>query len=109
MLKKQNRFHGRRSVVKVLKSGHSRRGSDFSVRTTISSKAPRIAVLVSKKVDKRAVVRNTIRRRIVSAMEDILKLRPSGDVVVIVHNKQVLETDFDELKKQLSSSLLLGN
>ena len=109
MLKKLNRFHGRRSVVKVLKSGRSRRGSDFSVRTTSSNKAPRIAVVVSKKVDKRAVVRNTIRRRIVAAIEDLLKNGLSSDLVVIVHNKQVLETDFDELKKQLANSVLEGN
>jgi ribonuclease P protein component len=62
-------------------------------------------VVVSKKVDKRAVVRNTIRRRVVSALADLLQDGLSGDVVVVVHNKQVLETQFDELKKQLASSI----
>lgn len=105
MLQQQNRFHGRRSVVKVLRSGHSRRGADFSIRKTNTNNPSRIAVVVSKKVDKRAVVRNTIRRRVVAAIADLLKGGLRGDVVVVVHNKQVLETQFDELKKQLASSI----
>jgi len=45
----------------------------------------RFAIIVSKKVDKRAVVRNRIKRLISSCLEELYKdLRPGCDMIFIV-------------------------
>lgn len=106
MLQKQNRFHGRRSVVAVLKKGSATRAGDFSIRSVSANATPRLAVVVSKKVDKRAVVRNRIRRRIMAALGQQMKSETMHkSVVVIVHSQKIMETDFKLLQQQLLDAI----
>ena len=66
MLSKLNRFHGHQSVRRVYKQGSAERNALGSLHVFSDQKtsATKAAVVVSKKVDKSAVVRNRIRRRI---------------------------------------------
>ena len=66
MLSKLNRFHGHRSVRRIYKQGRAQRNSLGSVHVYSDQRHPvtHVAVVVSKKVHKSAVVRNRIRRRI---------------------------------------------
>jgi ribonuclease P protein component len=60
----------------------------LSVKAAVSGRStPRVVVVVSKKVDKRAVVRNRLRRRISGDLESHWQtVRPGYDIVVSVHS-----------------------
>lgn len=66
MLRKSHRFHGYGSLKKVYANGKTVRGGQISLKYSLvnTDKPYRIAVVVSKKVNKSAVARNRIRRRI---------------------------------------------
>jgi ribonuclease P protein component len=66
MLAKVFRFHGHQSVRRSYRQGSSVRGFIGSLHVYEDAKSPKlkVAVVVSKKVSKSAVVRNRIRRRI---------------------------------------------
>lgn len=65
----------------------------------------RAVVVVSKKVDKRAVVRNRNRRRLVAELNKRWQtVRPGYDIVITVR-ADLAETDLAELQQQLSRSL----
>lgn len=65
MISLKNRFQGRGSLNFVYKRGATVRGEHMSLRYAPSRSADyRLAVVVSRKVSKSAVVRNRIRRRI---------------------------------------------
>lgn len=68
----------------ILKSRHFAHSAHFSLRIGISSQpSARIAVSVSKKISKSAVVRNTIRRRAYSALSHQLAMLPKGLYLVV--------------------------
>jgi ribonuclease P protein component len=66
MLAKLHRFHGHQSVRRIYKQGKAQRNELGSLHVYVDQKHPvtHVAVVVSKKVDKSAVVRNRIRRRV---------------------------------------------
>ena len=62
----------------------------------------RVAVVVSKKVEKTAVGRNRIRRRIYEAIRINFDLIPKGvDYVFVVYSKEVMRMKFGELEEML--------
>ena len=62
----------------------------------------RVAVVVSKKVEKTAVRRNRIRRRVYEAIRKNFELVPKRtDYVLVVYSKEVGKMDFSELEKLL--------
>lgn len=66
MLAKNNRFHGHTSIKKVYRQGKTNRnklGSLHFVKLD-GGEYSKVAVVVSKKVNKSAVARNRIRRRV---------------------------------------------
>lgn len=65
MISRQHRFHGHNSLNFVYRNGRAARDEYISLRYAPSSRTDyRLAVVVSKKVSKSAVVRNRIRRRV---------------------------------------------
>ena len=65
MISKQHRFHGHGSLNFVYRKGKTFRAEFISLRVAPSRRSDyRMAVVVSKKVSKSAVVRNRIRRRV---------------------------------------------
>lgn len=65
-------------------------------------KFTRMAVAVSKKVEKRAVARNKIRRRVYEALRKNIDLIPKNtDYVFVVFSKEVGRMPFSELEKLL--------
>jgi ribonuclease P protein component len=64
MIPKQNRFIGNKPIERVYKTAKPMRTGAFNIRAKKSGLEDyRLAVVVSKKVSKSAVVRNRIRRR----------------------------------------------
>ncbi len=66
MIAKAHRFHGYGSLNFVYKNGKTERGPLFAVKSILNPKRSeyRMAVVVSRKVNKSAVARNRIRRRL---------------------------------------------
>ena len=60
----------------------------------------RIAVVVSKKVEKSAVRRNKIRRRIYEVLRTNLEAIPKKkDYIFVVYSKDLYSLDYNELEK----------
>lgn len=108
MLSRIHRFHGLGSLRYVYRHGQTVRGPLFAVKTVLNSrnKSYRLAVVVSRKVNKSAVVRNRLRRRLYEAartMED--DIAGSYDIVVTVFHSSLLEEPIQEIVKQLRRQL----
>jgi ribonuclease P protein component len=88
MLKAENRLRKNADINRVYKRGSYGSGGDLlSVKAAPGNgTVARAVVVVSKKVDKRAVVRNRIRRRLLGALAEIWATVPDGyDIVISVH------------------------
>lgn len=103
MLNRNYRFHSRGGVRYVYQKGKTIRKPKMSLVFVENTRGfTRIGVVVSKKVEKTAVGRNRIRRRIYEAlrlnMEDIPK---KTDYVFVVYSKDFLKMPFKEIEKIL--------
>ena len=103
MLSKKYRFHSRGGVRYVYKHGKTLRHPQMSLVFAPNSRGyTRIAVVVSKKVEKTAVKRNRIRRRIYEALRHNLDhIPPKTDYIFIVFNKSVATLPFPKLEELL--------
>lgn len=108
MLARKNRFHGHNSLRYVYKHGQTVRGPLCSLRYTANDRRNeyRLAVVVSKKVSKSAVVRNRIRRRLYEAVRlQSAAIKGSPDMVITVFNEQVASIPSEELTKLVRAQL----
>ena len=101
MIAKQNRFHGRNSLNTVYRKGKAVRGEYASLRYASSRRKDyRLAVVVSRKVSKSAVVRNRIRRRIYEIVrlhvKDLAEPLPRDMVLSIFEERAAMATDLDK-------------
>jgi len=104
MIARSHRFHGYNSLRNVYKHGRTVRGPLFAVKSLPNErrKTYRMAVVVSRKVNKSAVVRNRIRRRLYElarSLED--KINQPFDIVITVFHGNLAETPHQELRSQL--------
>ena len=86
MLATKFRLKKSRDISRVFKRGEWGSSKEISVKTT-SNGMPnsRVVVVVSKKISKKAVVRNTLRRRVSGILEAEWKtVKPGCDIVVTV-------------------------
>ncbi len=104
MITKSNRFHGYGSLRFVYKNGKTVRGPIIAVRFLYNARRQhyRAAVVVSKKVDKSAVGRNRIRRRIYEVIRN-LAIQDPYDIVVTVFHDQVAQITHEELQIMLTA------
>lgn len=111
MIKRSLRFHGRNSLNSVYRYGKTIRCDSISLRylKRRSSKQPsRYAVVVSRKVNKSAVVRNRIRRRIYEAVrinKDCLASHDSYDIVFSIFNDQWATMEAKQLQIKIKQLL----
>lgn len=106
MLAKARRLRQERDIVRVYKKGRSGGAADLHVKALKTGwPGTRVAIVVSKKVSKKAVVRNTIRRRVSGQIEELWNsLLPGYDVVVTVRN-DIAEAPAPVIKKQVNQAL----
>lgn len=84
------------------------RGPLFAVKYLLNDrrKTYRVAVVVSKKVHKSAVVRNRIRRRLYEIIRLLVpEQTPPYDIVLIVYSESVADVPATELSAQLTDQL----
>lgn len=102
MISKDLRFHGHGSLNFLYKNGETKRSKHMALKSATNPKRnkPRFAVVVSKKVHKSAVKRNSIRRRIYEIWrKDILpKLETSNlDSALIVYSPEIIKMASSDL------------
>ena len=111
MITHSNRFHGHRSLTKFFRRSQSFRAGCLIVRHQANNYRSdfRLAVVVSKKVDKKAVVRNRIRRRIYELFRCRLPSFGMGvDMAVIVQKSDpafVSATELEDLLQPVFARL----
>ncbi len=111
MINRRHRFHGYGSLRQVYRHGQTVRGPLFSVKSLANPKRSsyRLAVVVSRKVNKSAVARNRIRRRLYEAVrlleEDII--RPH-DVVITVFHGSLIDEPAEHLQGQVKKQLRMA-
>jgi ribonuclease P protein component len=108
MIGQRHRFHGYGSLRAVYQRGQTVRGSALSLRfdSRESGKPYRVAVVVSRKVSKSAVVRNRIRRRIYEIVRQNDQQVPGAtDLVFTVFAEQIAEMNAPKLQKIVTELL----
>ena len=101
MISAQFRFHGHGSLRYLFKNAQAARSRYATVKYIQNPrrKKPRFAVVISKKVHKSAVGRNSMRRRLYEIIRhEQPKLNSNYDVAVIVTSAEVLGATHDDLQ-----------
>lgn len=103
MLSKKFRFHSRGGVRYVYQKGKTIRRSKASLVFVPNERGfTRVAVVVSKKVEKTAVGRNRIRRRVYEAIRKNFEYLPKKmDYIFVVFSKDIMTMSYLELEKTL--------
>jgi ribonuclease P protein component len=108
MLDTLHRFHGLNSLNFAYKQGQIVRGGQLSLRYAANKRRQtyRVAVVVSKKVDKSAVGRNRIRRRLYEVIrQQLTDFDQPLDLVFTAFNPLLATIDSTQLEKQVADLL----
>lgn len=97
MLPKEQRFSFKNSLPRKTFNSQS-----FSVRYGQNSKGPKVAVVVSKRIDKRASVRNKIKRQILELVRVNIKTEDQLDIIFYA-KKSIVENN--NLEKEIIDTL----
>lgn len=107
MLSKKHRFHGHNSLNYVYRKGKIVRSPFCSIKFVPGKlDTYRVAIVVSKKVDKSSPARNRIRRRIY----EVIRLQVDGyltnqDIVVNVFDDRFLYMPYKEMAESIKRQL----
>ena len=102
MLPLKNRLYKEPEINKLLKEGQTFFLPEFVIKYTFNKQETKIGFIISTKVDKRAVQRNLLKRRLIGVVRKLLPNIKTGYSLLIIAKKQALELDFLDLKKKLS-------
>ena len=108
MITRQHRFHGHGSLRFAYQKGTSVHASCCTLRFVLNTRRDtwRMAVVVSRKVHKSAVVRNRIRRRIYEAARPLLtEVTKPYDLVFTVYGEQIASMDSTLVHDMVASQL----
>lgn len=108
MLSSLHRFHGLNSLSYAYKHGQVVRGAQLALKYTLNKRRQtyRASVVVSRKVDKSAVVRNRIRRRIYEIIRTYAEqIQQPYDLVFTAYSSQLADLDHKTLTKLVGDSL----
>jgi ribonuclease P protein component len=108
MIAKRFRFHNQRAISNVLRSGWRLPTRYWTIKWRPAPRAEhaRLAVIVSRKVAKGAVMRNRIRRRLFETLR--LKLPIDWqpvDLVVLIHDAAVVDLPQPDLDQLIQNQL----
>jgi ribonuclease P protein component len=109
MISKEHRFHGYNKLTTVYRKGQTSRTSLMSLKYYKNPHRAtyRLAVVVSRKVSKSAVVRNRIRRRLFELYRLNAPLfRDQYDMIITVFSEQITDMPPGDVKKLVEKQLL---
>ncbi|MFH1308467.1 MAG: ribonuclease P protein component [Patescibacteria group bacterium] len=100
MLRKQNRLKKKTDFDSVYKKGYTIAGKLVFLKVLKNkTQNSRFGFIVSKKVSKKAVIRNKIKRRLRSIVKNIdIK---NGIDVIITTNPEIVEKTYQEIKLEM--------
>lgn len=103
MIGRTNRFHGRASIKRLYTRGKSVRAGHLALKYSPNGRPGyRLAVVVSRKVSKSAVVRNRIRRRLYENVRILSsEFTTSYDLVLLAYDASLAELPPAELTTQV--------
>lgn len=107
MIRKANRFHGYGSLRYVYKNGQVVRGPLCALKYVANHKRSdyRLAIVVSKKVHKSAVVRNRIRRRLYESFRLQITEQTPYDMVVTVFHESLATLPAEDVQIMVAAQL----
>lgn len=108
MISRIYRFHGHNALKHLYKYGKAVRSGSMTLRYEPNPRRqrPRIAVIVSRKVHKSAVVRNRIRRRVYEAVRPcVTPESPALDMAFIIYDERVATDSPEELQRAVHKLL----
>ena len=108
MISRKHRFHGYGSLKHVYRNGTTVRGPLFALKAmpNPNRSSYRLAVVVSKKVNKSAVARNRIRRRLYEAVRHHeADITQPYDIVLTVFHSSVTDEPARSLARQVKKQL----
>jgi ribonuclease P protein component len=106
MIPKKNRltkafFRETHARPTLLRGGHLALSRYFDEMFT----HPRIAVVVSKKINKSAVGRNRIKRRILAILKELITQIPIREALVFRVHSKLEQISYDELRAEITQLL----
>ena len=104
MINFKYRFHGHGSLAYLYRNGKIERSNFLTVKYLPNQRRQlsRFSVVVSKKITKKAVVRNRIRRRIYEIIrQEIPNIKSVYDVVIIINSLEINQLAYLELKSKI--------
>lgn len=103
MINRKHRFHGYHSLDSVYRRGKQIRSTYCSLKflKRDTGEDYRLAVVVSKKVSKSAVVRSRIRRRIYEVMRTNIPAHTNLDMVLTVYDSAIMKLSTEQLNAVL--------
>jgi ribonuclease P protein component len=105
MLPLKNRIKKKKDFEKLFQEGSSYLGRFFILKTLKNEFSfPRFAFIVSIKVDKSAVKRNKIRRRLRESVRPLLPFIKKNTDVVFIAKKEIKEKDFNMIKEEVNKA-----
>jgi ribonuclease P protein component len=105
MISRSHRFRRSKDIDHLYRKGKQARVGALSIKALPAANGQyRLAVVVSKKVSKSAVIRNRIRRRLFEQFRLLNKAQPQKpfDVVLSVYDAEVAELSTHELRRACS-------
>lgn len=107
MFKKVNRIRKDKEFDRAFKAGQSFYGKNFGLKAVKNGQPEnRFSVLISTKVSKKAVVRNRLKRQIREiSKQELPKMKAGYDIVFVVFN-QILDKNFQEIKKAVINGFM---
>ncbi|MCU0551536.1 MAG: ribonuclease P protein component [Leptolyngbya sp. Prado105] len=107
VLPQDNRLRHRRDFDAVYQRGFRRGSRCFTLRVLKKPEQPtQIGISISKKVSKRAVVRNRIKRQIRAILRNFLPRTKSGFSIVIGVRIEAVECDYSQYLQELEQLLV---
>ena len=108
MLSRTHRFNGLNALNFAHKRGKVQRGGSFSIKYVLNDRRDtyRVAVVVSKKVSKSAVVRNRIRRRVFEvARLELTDLKQPYDIIFMIYDAEMAIMPVNRLQQMVKAQL----
>ena len=96
MLKKINRGLTRKDFEASRKVGKMYQSPLFGVSVIKQDGVCRVGFVISKKISKKAVERNKIRRRLAEVIKNKM---PIGLKIIVLAKKNILEADLEQIRK----------
>jgi ribonuclease P protein component len=104
MIGRKNRFHGRGAIQRLQRGGKSVRFGALALRYAPNAgrKTYRLAVVVSRKVSKSAVVRNRIRRRIYERVRILSSnFTTPYDLIIMSYDESLADMPAEKLEADI--------